>query len=377
MIKIFIICSGLGRIKRGFESFSQECFDVLSKETSLDITLFKNGGGKSKGREIVLWNLPRDTWVAIKLGKLIKRGAYFVEQATFFLSLLPYIYCSKPNVIYFSDGNLGNLLWYWRNLAKQKYKLLFCNGAPFSPDFVPYSDYIQQVTPHNFQIATKAGIPSAKQTMIPHGIYIPEELQIPPTTEKWILKKKLRLPQNKPIILSVGSINKSHKRMDYLICAIDSLPEPRPYLLLLGQQNGESPEIIQLGNRLLGIDNFQVRTVAKDEVADYYKVADVFVLASLSEGFGLVLAEALSYGLPCLAHDYEISRFVLGDKGYFADFKIKGNLANLISNGLRENTDSSKYYIRHRSVYERFSWERLCPSYVEMFHHCANLKVPV
>lgn len=87
MIGVFIICSGLGRVKRGYESFTQECFEALSQETSLDITLFK-GGGESSGKDITLWNLPRTDPIVIQLGrvtdKLIRRGPYFIEQTSFF-----------------------------------------------------------------------------------------------------------------------------------------------------------------------------------------------------------------------------------------------------------------------------------------------------
>ena len=34
--KVFLICSGLGRVNRGFESFTQECFDALSQAPELE-----------------------------------------------------------------------------------------------------------------------------------------------------------------------------------------------------------------------------------------------------------------------------------------------------------------------------------------------------
>jgi hypothetical protein len=155
MIKVFIICSGLGHIQRGFESFTQECFETLLKESSLDITLFKGGGGSYK-KAIRLWNLPREDWSAIQLGKVTGRGAYFIEQASFTFSLLPYIHREQPDVIYFSDGAVGNILWHWRRLTKQRYKLLLSNGGPYYPPFLPYCDHVQQVAPTHFQAAVDA-----------------------------------------------------------------------------------------------------------------------------------------------------------------------------------------------------------------------------
>ena len=373
MIRIFSLCSGLSKIQRGFESFTQECFQVLSQDHALDITLFK-GSGELSNQEIPLLNLSRQSWMAVQLGKVTRRDSYYIEQVSFTLSLLQHIYQQQPDVIYFSDGTIGNVLWHWRRLTQQTYKLLFSNGAPFFPPFLPYCDHIQQVVPSHFQTALDRGVPAAKQSLVPYGVKIPAELKILSTPEREALRSQLGLPEKRQIILSVGAINKSHKRRDYLIGEIAALPEPRPYLLLLGQQESQSIDIHKLGNQLLGTDSFQIKTVVSHQVVDYYRVADVFVLASLNEGFGRVFLEAMSYGLPCLAHDYEVARFVLGKEGYFANFELTGSLASLISQVLAESNDESKRYLRYRTVYNRFSWDKLRPSYVDMIQRVAGKK---
>ena len=368
MIKVFLICSGLGHIRRGFESFTQECFEALSKEPELNITLFQ-GGEDSSRQAITLWNLSRNSWMATQLGKITGRGGYFIEQISFFLSLLPHIHRERPDVIYFSDGNLGNLLWRWRQLTKENYKLLYCNGGPLSPPF-PCWDHIQQVAPHYFRVALDAGEPTCKQSLVPYGINVPK-LQSLDVSEKQALRRQLKLPEKQPLLLSVGAINKSHKRMDYVVRETAAFSKPRPYLLLLGQQEPESSEIFQMGHRLLGRDGFEIRTVDKHDMVDYYRVADAFILASLSEGFGRVFLEAMSYGLPCLTHDYEVTRFVLGDEGYLANLELSGNLTSLIRQVLTPGNREHEYRRRHRTIYDRFSWEKLRPLYVQMIQQCA------
>ncbi|MFM5996077.1 MAG: glycosyltransferase family 4 protein [Dolichospermum sp.] len=363
MVKVFLICSGLGNVNRGFESFTQECFDALCQVPELDITLFK-GGGESKKRQIVLLNFPRDSWLGINLGKFFKKDPYYIEQASFTLSLLPYIFQQKPDVIYFSDGTIGNILWHWRKRTAQSYKLVLSNGGPISPPFERW-DHIQQVAPTHLQAAIEAGEPLEKQSLVPYGINMDAELKILSIADKAALRRKLELPDNLPIILSVAAINKSHKRLDYLIREIAQLPKPRPYLLMLGQIEAESAEIIALAKELLEPDKFQIKTVGSDQVVNYYQVADAFVLSSLGEGFGRVFVEAMSYGLPCIAHDYDVARFVLKDEGYFGNFELPGSLASLIPNVLSQNNDDSKLR-RHQSVYERFSWDKIHPSYVMM-----------
>lgn len=365
--KVFLVCSGLGNAKRGFESFTQECFAALSQESSLHLTLFK-GGGKTEANSITLPNIPRDTWAAKQIAKLIGREGYLVEQASFVLSLLPHIQLKQPDVIYFSDGNIGNILWHWRRLTRQNYKLLFSNGGPLSPPFCRW-DLVQQVTPTYYRAALAAGESEVKQTLVPYGIEAESEIVL--DLKRKELREQLGLPRDRPVILSVGAINKSHKRMDYVIREIASLPQPLPYLLLLGQQQSESAEIIAMGDRLLGANNFQVKTVAFQEVPNYYQAADLFVLASLTEGFGRVFLEAMAHGLPCLAHDYEVARFVLGEEGYFANFAAKGSLAELVNRVLAESDKDYKRDLRYQSIYKRFSWKQLLPSYVQMIESCA------
>ncbi|WP_373545974.1 glycosyltransferase family 4 protein [Chamaesiphon sp.] len=375
VIKVFIICSGLGHIKRGYESFTQECFEALSQEPLLDIALFK-GGGDSSDKEIVLWNLPRNAPLTQKISwitdKLFGRGAYFLEQSSFFLSLLPHLYFKKLDVVYLSDENLGNLLWHWQRLTKQSYKVLFSNGAPTSPSFLFRPDYVQQVVPVHLETALNAGVPAEKQSLVPHAVNIASELQILTPNERAALRYQLGLPEQQPLLLSVGAINRSHKRMDYVIREVASLPEPRPYLLLLGQQDAESPEIIKLGNELLGTDHFQTRSVALHEVNNYYKIADAFILASLIEGFGRVFLEAMCYGLPCLAHDYEVTRFVLEAEGNLANFELPGSLAKMIPQALAEADNISNRYRIHQQAYNRFSWEKLRPDYVKLIQACTK-----
>ncbi len=375
MVKVFILCSGLGYIKRGLESFAQECFEALSQDSSLDVTLFK-GAGKSSKKELVIWNLPYTSQITLELSKLFKetnrKDPYFLQQLTFFVSLLPYIHLKEPNVIFFNETTVGTLLWHWRRLTKQSYKLLFNNGGPCKPTIFYRWDHVRQVAPTHFKAALEAGVPAEKQSLVLDGIYMSSELEILTAIEREALRHRLGLPEKRPLILSVAAINKSHKRMDYLIREIASLPEPRPYLLLLGQESAESPEIFQLGNELLGANHFQIRTVAQKEVADYYKIADVFVLASLREGLPRVILEAMSYGLPCLMHDYDIARFAIGNEGYFSNFELTGSLASLVPQALGESHDISKRCLRHCAVYERYSWDKLRSDYVKLIQKCVN-----
>ena len=136
----------------------------------------------------------------------------------------------------------------------------------------------------------------------------------------------------------------------------------------MGQPEAETDGLRALADELLGADGHSIRTVPRPEVDALLLASDVFVLASLAEGLPRGLIEAMGAGLPCLAHDYPVARYALGEHGRFADFTEPGALAGLLQGGV----DPAGARERHRSVYERFSWDRLAPRYVDLLYNAAG-----
>jgi glycosyltransferase involved in cell wall biosynthesis len=145
--------------------------------------------------------------------------------------------------------------------------------------------------------------------------------------------------------------------------------------MVLGQMDAESPQVLRLAREILGEDGFSVATVMPDAVDDYYNAADAVVLASTREGFGRVYVEALAHGLPCLAHDYDTARYVLGEEGYFANFTMIGELAALIQKVLAVPSDEFHRRQRHRSAHARFAWQSLHSAYLDLIRRCAALPI--
>ena len=62
-----------------------------------------------------------------------------------------------------------------------------------------------------------------------------------------------------------------------------------------------------------------------NHVQEYYSNAQVYVLSSRWEGFGLVLVEAVAHGLPVISSDLPTSKEIMGDFAiYFHNGDIKG-----------------------------------------------------
>jgi glycosyltransferase involved in cell wall biosynthesis len=387
-VKILFSCSGVGIIDRGIETFFREAFDGLRGSEGLDITLYK-GAGEEKSDEHVLWNVPRTGRAARFLGAALRRNSYVAEQLSTFPSMLRAIWKHRPDIVFYSDANLGFQLFRWRKQIGTPFRLLFSNGGPCHPPF-DRTDYVHQVVPFYYEEAIAGGEPPQRQRMVPYGINVPDGPPDRSENTRRELRRKLSLPEDRPIILSVGWISAKQKRMDYVVREVadpisgirdrESAIKSRalPYLVMLGEMDEESAPIIALAREALGEGNFTACTVPHDAIADYYRAADLFVLASLREAFGRVFLEALIHGLPVIAHDHPVMRFVLGEQAIFNDLSKPRALAPLIAKVLQDceakrqgDYEGAKAAIRRReSVRQRFSWNVLKDQYKEMFFDC-------
>jgi 1,2-diacylglycerol 3-alpha-glucosyltransferase len=369
-LRVVLACSGLGRVRRGYEAFMQSCFERLRRESSVEVWLFK-GGGHPGRRERVLPHLPRGGVAARLLGELTRRGPYVVEQISFAAMLLPELHRLQPHVVYYCDPAIGRLLWQWRRVSGETYRLLFHNGGPHPPPFA-CCDHVHQLTPLAAQDALAAGHPAERQTLLPCGFELgPTPRRLAPA-ERRSLRVALDLPADRRVVLGVGALNRGHKRMDYLIAEVAGLGPPRPFLLLLGEVESETPAVRATAELLLGHDGFALRTVGREEMDAYYRAADVFALASLQEAFGLAYVEALAHGLACVAHDHPVARFVMGGEGVVADLRERGALTRQLHAALALPDSDARRAARHQSVADRFGWARLLPGYLAMLERCAT-----
>ena len=104
-------------------------------------------------------------------------------------------------------------------------------------------------------------------------------------------------------LLAVGSVVK-RKGFDVLLPALAQLSELSWYLTIAGDLTRDAEAVAQLHRDLKRFDlSSRIRVLGAIDAAQLqmlYAQADVFVLASRFEGYGMAYAEALAHGLPVI-----------------------------------------------------------------------------
>ena len=125
--------------------------------------------------------------------------------------------------------------------------------------------------------------------------------------------------------LAVGRFSCLHKGFDLLIEAFRIFAnEDKDWTLDLVGEGVEEP----MYRRLIGRYGLEGRVTIHpftNHIQDYYSQAQVYVLSSRWEGFGLVLVEAMAHGLPVVSSNLPTSEEIMGDFGlYYINGDVNG-----------------------------------------------------
>lgn len=125
--------------------------------------------------------------------------------------------------------------------------------------------------------------------------------------------------------LAVGRFSRLHKGFDLLIEAFRIFAEQNSeWTLNIVGEGVEEP----LYRQLIAEYHLENRITIHpftNHIQQYYHDAQVYVLSSRWEGFGLVLVEAMAHGLPVISSNLPTSQEIMGDFGlYFINGDVNG-----------------------------------------------------
>jgi glycosyltransferase involved in cell wall biosynthesis len=181
---------------------------------------------------------------------------------------------------------------YQRDILKEEYEIL---GIKPKPYYLPHPKIVEKEL-REYEEADYICLPSlfAKRTFLEKGIPEDKILHIPYGVD---LSNFKQIPKNDNIfrIIFVGSLS-IRKGVYYLLKAYKELNLKNSELLLVGPIWDEIKPILKK------FDGFYkaIGPVPQKELYKYYSNSSVFVLPSIEDGFGMVINQAMSCGLPVI-----------------------------------------------------------------------------
>lgn len=197
---------------------------------------------------------------------------------------------------------------------------------------------------------------------IPHGIntdfFMPK-----PTIES---RKEFDIPQNSTVVLFISNgLSTPRKGMNHLLSALHKIKIEDITLFAVG---GEEMSEDKIPN------NFQLFTpgyIDNDKLPFAYSAADLTVVPSLYESFGLVATESMSCGTPVVAYDTSgLGEQITDTTGWLAEFKNPDSLASVIEEAIKNKErrqtkaqkarqrvkkkyDQQRFFTDHKAIYEQ------------------------
>ena len=169
-----------------------------------------------------------------------------------------------------------------------------------------------------------------------------------------------------PVVLFVGRIQPL-KGVDVAVRALAEIADPSARLMIVGgasgQEGGSEVERIRELIDELGLTD-RVDFVAPQPhyaLSTYYRAADVLVMPSRSESFGLVALEAAASGLPVVAAAVGGLRTLVrhGETGYLIEGRDPTDYASAIDSILSSPEHASALGAAAAAVASRYPWSGL------------------
>ena len=206
---------------------------------------------------------------------------------------------------------------------------------------------------------------------------VPNGIDIPDAFTNGILKQEQNREKRKNTALFLGRIHPV-KGLPMLIEAWAKV-RPKDWVLQIAgpDESGHKAEVDALIQKrhLSSVINF-IGPIAKDDKQSIYSSADLFILPTHTENFGMVVGEALAHSVPVLTtKGAPWSTLVEHNCGWWVDISVDG-----IADGLRQAISCDELTLQRMGVrgYElikkRFGWEHIAQKSIAIYEEVLSVK---
>ena len=220
---------------------------------------------------------------------------------------------------------------------------------------LPVSDFTKM------KMATQNQLPEEKMKVI-NNCLDPFLSPILHTSKQQQLQHTYGIEANDIVLLTLTRLasTEKYKGYDLVIQAIHDLKEKLPtikYLIVGKYDMAEKERLDKMIDRL----NLQQQIIITGFIPDealpsHYNLADLFIMPSQKEGFGIVFIEAMFYGKPVIAGNMDGSVDALhnGEFGFLVNPTSQQEITNAI---IEVTSNYNKYVPEHAAVMKYFGFD--------------------
>lgn len=217
-------------------------------------------------------------------------------------------------------------------------------------------------------VLDREGVAEGNTVVIRNGVSLPLENALPEEVEA--ARSELGIRAEEEVVGMVANLNRPVKGVRYLVEAVPEIVRavPKARFLILG--DGALKSGLEEQAHRLGVADRIIFAGFRSDVARFYRVMDLSVLTSLSEGLSMTILESMSFGLPVVATSVggnpELVRD--GETGFLVPPKDLAAFSRAVIRLLRDPFLREMMGIRGREVIRKeFTLDTVAGQYQELY----------
>jgi glycosyltransferase involved in cell wall biosynthesis len=215
----------------------------------------------------------------------------------------------------------------------------------------------------------KRNVPAAKLTTVPNGVDVDRFTDVDEADLDRV-RSRYELDDD-PVTLFVGTVMPRKRLLD-LVCAWDEAGADGT-LVLAGDTDLDEGYTERVRGEIRGRgvrDRVKLPGfVPGADLPPLYSIADLFVLPSLEEGFGMTVVEAMAAGTPAVATRVGATPRIIddGEQGLLVESGDVAALAGAIDTLLTDSTRRQRMSRRAQTRAGAYSWRSVATEFVSVY----------
>lgn len=260
---------------------------------------------------------------------------------------------------HFQTRNTSTLNLLLHAIKKIGYRKVFSYAVKNSSKIIVPSNFVKE------QLQSEWWVKRDKIVVTPEGVDEGMIREVGKVGEKDFIKVADKFGLKKPYLFYIGNAQ-PHKNLPRLISVFNKLKEKYFNLsLILSGPNHYFWEKIKKESHPKGM--IFTGFVSEEEMVALYKNAEVFVMPSLEEGFGIPILEAMACSCPVVSSNAGSLPEVGGDAVIYFDPKDEKDMEAKISQILDDEGLRKELIEKGKKRYKKFSWQKMARQTLEIY----------